>query len=117
MMCEMKQTVTRCVMTVCRASEEICNREPTRLASASLKIRATSKDSLWNTKSYVIPKFALADCPKHTQLHLVGVEADVAKVKNGGQDGPDGGDLVSVEPDGLKALNQKQEVLLVLLPI
>ena len=39
-------TVTRCVMTVCRASEEICSREPTRRASASLKMRATSKESL-----------------------------------------------------------------------
>lgn len=45
-------TVTLWVMTVWRASDEICNKEPTLLTSASLKIRATSNDSLWskNTK-------------------------------------------------------------------
>lgn len=41
-------TVTLWVMTVCSASEGICNKQPTLLASASLKIRATSNDSLWS---------------------------------------------------------------------
>lgn len=40
-------TVTLCVITVCRASADTCNRLPTLRASASLKILATSNDSLW----------------------------------------------------------------------
>lgn len=43
-------TVTLWVMTVCSASEEICSKLPTLLASASLKMRATSNDSLLRGK-------------------------------------------------------------------
>jgi len=53
----------------------------------------------------------------HTHTHLVRAEADVAELQDGGEDGPDGGDLVGMETDSLEALNQKLEVLLVLLPL
>lgn len=50
-------------MTVCSASEEICSKEPTLLASASLKIRATSNDSLWNNNTdwCLIPMSDISD--------------------------------------------------------
>lgn len=52
-----------------------------------------------------------------THTHLIWAEAHVAKLQDRGEDGPDGGDLISMQTDGLKALNQKLEVLLVLLPL
>lgn len=51
----------------------------------------------------------------YTHTHLVGAEADVAQLQDGGEDGPDGGDLVAMETDGLKAADQQLEILLVLL--
>ena len=52
-----------------------------------------------------------------THTHLVGAEADVAQLQDGGENGPHGGDLVAVETDGLETLDQQQEVLLVLFPL
>lgn len=52
-----------------------------------------------------------------TCMHLVRAEAHVAKLQDRGEDGPDGGDLISMQTDGFKALNQKLEVLLVLFPL
>lgn len=52
-----------------------------------------------------------------TQTHLVGAEAHVAKLQDRREDCPDGRDLISMQTDGLKALNQKLKVLLVLLPL
>lgn len=47
--------------------------------------------------------------------YLVRAEADVTKLEDRGEDGPDGGDLISMEANGLKALNQELEILFVLL--
>lgn len=53
--------------------------------------------------------------PTHT--HLIRAEAHVAKLQDRGKDGPYCGDLIGMQTDGLKALKQKLEVLLVLLPL
>lgn len=113
-------TVTLWVMTVCRASEEICNKHPTLLASASLKIRATSNDSLCSQKhqlTYDINVWSVEISLSPTHTHLVRAEAHVAELQDRWEDGPDGGDLISMQTDGLEALNQKLEVLRVLLPL
>lgn len=55
----------------------------------------------------------LTQAKPRARTHLEGAEADVAEVENGGEDGPDGGDVVGAEADSLKALKQNLEVLLV----
>lgn len=111
-------TVTLWVMTVWRASEEICSSEPTLLASASLKIRATSKDSLWKDTIWCVKLMSnLSHSLICVNPHLIWAEANVAKLQDGGEDGPDSGDLLSVESYDLKAVNQELEVLFVLLPL
>lgn len=113
-------TVTLWVITVCKASEEICNKHPTLLASASLKIRATSKDSLWTTKTpnhVNLSRFS-ANLPilSYTYTNLVRAEAHIPKMQDRGEDSPDGGDLISMQTNRLKTLKQNLEVVFVLLP-
>lgn len=52
-----------------------------------------------------------------TVVYLIRAEAHVAKLQDGGEDGPDSGDLIGMQTDGLETLTQKLEVLLVLLPL
>lgn len=49
--------------------------------------------------------------------HLIGSEAHVSKLEDGGEDGPDGGDLIGLQAHRLEAPQQKLEVLLVLLAL
>lgn len=78
--------------------------------SETPKAPPTWKDWLWNWYHHLI---WLLCC---TQTHLIWAEAHIAELQDGGQDGPYGGDLISLQLDGLKAFNKKLEVLFVLLP-
>lgn len=49
--------------------------------------------------------------------HLVGGEAHVSQLEDGGEDGPDGRDLIRLQTHRLEAPQQELEVLLVLLAL